>query len=78
MPNPLRSTPVNDFRIAVNIYDGLVRNKPGTIEIESALAADRTIPDDGLEYSFNLRPDVTFHDGAPFNADAVKFTSIAC
>src|SRR5690554_6645153 len=71
--DPHVSTAANDFRIAVNIYDGLVRNKPGTLEIEPALATDWTISDDGLEYTFNLREGVTFHDGTPFNAEAVKF-----
>lgn len=71
--DPHVSTAANDFRIAVNIYDGLVRNKPGTLEIEPALATDWTISDDGLEYTFSLRANVTFHDGTPLNAEAVKF-----
>ena len=71
--DPHVSTAANDFRIAVNLYDGLVRNKSGTLEIEPALATDWTISDDGLEYTFNLREGVSFHDGTPFNADAVKF-----
>ncbi|QDZ12804.1 ABC transporter substrate-binding protein [Devosia ginsengisoli] len=71
--DPHVSTAANDFRIAVNIYDGLVRNTPGTLEIEPALATDWTISEDGLEYTFNLREGVTFHDGTPFNAEAVKF-----
>ena len=71
--DPHVSTAANDFRIAVNIYDGLVRNKPGTLEIEPALATDWTISEDGLEYTFNLREGVAFHDGTPFNAAAVKF-----
>ena len=71
--DPHVSTAANDFRIAVNVYDGLVRNTPGTLEIEPALATEWTISDDGLEYTFTLREGVTFHDGTPFNAEAVKF-----
>jgi ABC-type dipeptide transport system, periplasmic component len=71
--DPHVSTAANDFRIAVNIYDGLVRNKPGTLEIEPALATDWTISEDGLVYTFTLREGVSFHDGTPFNAEAVKF-----
>lgn len=67
-------TAANDFRILVNVYDGLVRNKPGTLEVEPALATDWTISDDGLTYTFNLRPGVRFHDGTDFDAEAVKFT----
>ena len=36
------------------------------------LAKSWTISDDGLHYTFELRDDVTFHDGEPFNAEAVK------
>jgi peptide/nickel transport system substrate-binding protein len=38
------------------------------------LATSWTVSDDGLEYVFTLRDDVTFHDGTPLNAEAVKFT----
>ncbi len=71
--DPGVSTASNDFRILVNIYEGLVRYMPGTLEVEPALATDWTISDDGLTYTFNLREGVTFHDGTPFDAEAVKF-----
>ncbi|MCY7325755.1 MAG: ABC transporter substrate-binding protein [Microbacteriaceae bacterium] len=35
------------------------------------LAESWTISPDELQYEFTLREDVTFHDGEPFNADAV-------
>jgi peptide/nickel transport system substrate-binding protein len=66
-------TATNDFRILVNIYDGLVRFKDGTLEVEPALAESWTVSEDGKTYSFNLRKDVKFHDGSAFNAEAVKF-----
>ena len=72
--DPQAVTATNDFRILVNIYDGLVRFKPGTLQVEPALATDWTISDDGLTYTFHLREGVTFQDGTPFDADAVKFT----
>ena len=71
--DPHVATAAYDFRIAVNIYDGLVRNKPGTLEIEPALATEWTISEDGLTYTFTLREGVKFHDGSDFNAEAVKF-----
>jgi peptide/nickel transport system substrate-binding protein len=42
--------------------------------IVPALAERWDISDDGTEYTFYLRQDVTFHNGEPFNADAVVFS----
>ncbi len=36
------------------------------------LAERWEVSDDGLTYTFHLRRDVTFHDGTPFNAQAVQ------
>lgn len=71
--DPAADTAVNDFRILVNLYDGLVRYKDGTLEVEPSLATSWTISDDGKTYTFKLRDGVKFHDGTPFNAEAVKF-----
>jgi peptide/nickel transport system substrate-binding protein len=38
------------------------------------LATSWTLSDDGRCWTFSLREGVTFHDGTPFDADAVKFT----
>jgi len=71
--DPHAVTAVNDFRINVNIYDGLVRYDANSLNVEPALATSWTISEDGLVYTFTLRQGVTFHDGSPFNADAVVF-----
>ncbi|MEJ2479981.1 MAG: ABC transporter substrate-binding protein [Acidihalobacter sp.] len=71
--DPAVDTAVTDFRILENIYDGLVRYKSGTLQPVPALAKSWTISKDGLTYTFNLRHDVKFQDGTPFNAEAVKF-----
>ncbi|MGF1562752.1 MAG: ABC transporter substrate-binding protein [Geminicoccaceae bacterium] len=71
--DPHAVTAVNDFRILINVYDGLVRYADGTLEVEPALATDWTISDDGLVYTFTLREGVTFHDGTPLTAEAVTF-----
>jgi len=71
--DPQAVTAVNDFRILVNVYDGLTRYKEGTLEVEPSLAESWNISEDGKTYTFKLRSGVTFHDGSPFNAEAVKF-----
>jgi ABC-type transport system substrate-binding protein len=38
------------------------------------LAESYTVSDDGLQYNFTLRQDITFQDGTPFNATAVEFS----
>ena len=71
--DPHAVTAVNDFRILMNLYDGLVRYKDGTLEVEPSLAESWTISEDGLTYSFTLREGVSFHDGSALDAAAVKF-----
>jgi len=71
--DPAAVTAVNDFRILMNLYDGLVRYKDGTLEVEPALATDWTISGDGTVYTFDLREGVSFHDGTALNAEAVVF-----
>jgi len=57
-----------------NTAQALVGFKPGTTEIVPQLATSWTVSPDGKTYTFKLRRGVTFTDGAPFNAQAVKFS----
>ncbi|HXV33944.1 MAG TPA: ABC transporter substrate-binding protein, partial [Gaiellaceae bacterium] len=61
------------LRAIDQIYESLVSLKPGTTELEPGLAESWEISEDGLEYTFALRDGVTFHDGEPFNAEAVCY-----
>ena len=63
----------NAHNAAAGLYDSLVWIDDDG-EIVPALAKDWVISDDGLEYIFNLRQDVFFHNGEPFNADAVVYS----
>ena len=62
------------------IYSRLLEFKPGTTETEAGLAESWTISDDGLQYTFKLRPGVKFHTTEFFtptrelNADDVIFS----
>lgn len=71
--DPHAVTAVNDFRILMNVYDGLVRYRSGTLEVEPALAEKWDITDGGKTYTFQLREGISFHDGSPLDAEAVVF-----
>ncbi|WP_053206119.1 ABC transporter substrate-binding protein [Jiangella muralis] len=58
--------------IYCGIFSRLV-DVSSTGEISPSLATEWEQPDD-LTYVFTLRPDVTFHDGAPFEAREVVYT----
>ncbi|WP_047983523.1 glutathione ABC transporter substrate-binding protein [Ornithinibacillus californiensis] len=53
------------------IYNGLLRFNEDS-EIVGDLAEDYQVSDDGLEWTFNLKEGVKFHDGSDFNAEVVK------
>ncbi|WP_421925752.1 ABC transporter substrate-binding protein [Neoaquamicrobium sediminum] len=56
-----------------NIFEGLTRIGPDGA-VQPGLAESWEISDDGKVYTFKLRTGVTFHDGADFSADDVKFS----
>jgi peptide/nickel transport system substrate-binding protein len=58
--------------VLMNIFDRLVESYNGKT-LGPGLAESWTISKDGLVYTFKLRQGVRFHDGTPFNADAVVF-----
>lgn len=61
-----------DLVPAAQIYDTyLFLNEAG--EFLPWLAKSVTYNDNLTEYTIRLRPGITFHDGTPLNAEAVKF-----
>ncbi|HMK92145.1 MAG TPA: ABC transporter substrate-binding protein [Thermoleophilia bacterium] len=59
-----------------NVYEPLMyANPPGAAEpFTPALATSWEVAKNGLSWTFHLRQGVTFHDGTPFNAQAVKYS----
>ncbi|HZT19400.1 MAG TPA: ABC transporter substrate-binding protein [Dongiaceae bacterium] len=55
-----------------NIYDPLTRYNTKERKLEPALATSWSVSDDGLAWTFKLRPNVKFHSGAPMTAGAIK------
>ncbi|WP_199521476.1 ABC transporter substrate-binding protein [Jiangella anatolica] len=75
-PKTLDAAYVSDgesLRVIYQVYETLVALEPGTTEVVPGLAEEWEISPDGLTYTFHLREGVTFHDGEPFNAEAVCF-----
>lgn len=72
--DPAREDDGESFYIADNVYETLVDFAPGSTDIIPGLAESWTASADGLEYTFKLRKGVKFHDGTPFNAEAVVYS----
>ncbi len=72
--DPVQTSDGESFRILQQIYEPLVDLKAGTVdELEGVLAESWEGEPDSTEYVFHLREGVMFHDGTPFDAEAVKF-----
>ncbi len=72
--DPTVAAPVSIGQVTwQNVYQGLTRvDRHG--KVQPQLASGWTVSSDGLVYTFTLRDGVAFHDGAPFNAAAAKFS----
>ncbi len=51
----------------------LIGLNPETLAVEGSIAESWDISADGMEYTFHIRPGITFWDGEPCNAAAVKW-----
>ena len=71
--DPAFASDGESFRIAQQIFEGLVGVEEGTPDPEPLLAESWDVSDDGTQYTFHLQQDVRFHDGTEFDADAVCF-----
>lgn len=58
--DPFRSTTTITRNIIVNVYEGLVTFDPGSMTVIPALADSWDISEDGLTYTFHLKPGVLF------------------
>ncbi|MEX0917114.1 MAG: ABC transporter substrate-binding protein [Candidatus Paceibacterota bacterium] len=71
--NPLLAISDADRDLTALVYSGLLRATPeGNLETE--LAENYAISDDGLTYTFTIKDGATFHDGEPVTAEDIVFT----
>lgn len=72
--DPARVSDSESAEVCEQIFDHLVRYRRDSMEIEPALATSWDTSPDGQVWTFHLRDKVRFHDGTPFDADAVVFS----
>jgi peptide/nickel transport system substrate-binding protein len=72
--DPADSYDFHTWQIHRSTMDTLLHYIPGTTSLELGLATGYEVSDDGLEYTFTLVEGVSFPDGTPFNAEAVKWS----
>lgn len=71
-PGTLGNSAQNSTMIGNGIYGELFINDPATGDIVYRLAEDFSSADGGATFTLKLRDGVTFSDGSPFTAEAVK------
>lgn len=69
--DPAAATLISTYQVLQSIFDPLMYQIGG--KLTPGLASKMTVSKDSRIYTFTLRTGVTFQDGTPFNAQAVKF-----
>jgi peptide/nickel transport system substrate-binding protein len=76
--DPAVSSDNYDWRQIYPTYDRLMKykvvNGEGSTEVEPMAAESYTVSPDGLEWTVKIRNGITFDDGTPLDAKAVKFS----
>ena len=72
--DPAYETDGNSFMVCDNLFEALVAYADESTALVPGLAKSWDISADGKTYTFHLQEGVTFHDGTPFNANAVVFS----
>ena len=72
--DPHSSTSIYDQQIAGLVYTGLTTRDPRTEQIVGELAQSWTVSPDGLTWTFYLRKNAKFNNGAPVTATDVQYS----
>src|SRR5690625_1045199 len=71
--DPNKTSSYFSFEVLENVYDTLVETDEN-LQMQPALAESWDISDDNLTWTFQLRDDVTFHDGSDFTSEDVAYS----
>lgn len=72
--DPLNENKTNAYMLGRLTYNSLVNPYGQGNSIQPELAKEWSVSEDGLEWTFQLREGVKFHNGEDFNADSVVAT----
>jgi peptide/nickel transport system substrate-binding protein len=72
--NPFKMVEIPSFEVMGQNYNLLVEFSPEDFSPAPGLADSWEVSDDGLEWTFHLNPDATWHDGEPVTSEDVKYT----
>ncbi len=71
--DPSHQTDGLSLNISSEVFENLVKFKPGTFAVIPDVASGWKTAPDGKTWTFTLRPGLKFSDGTPLDAAAVKF-----
>ena len=71
--DPATQTDGLSLTISQEVFQNLVRFKPGSFDIRPEIATSWKTSPDGKTWTFTLAPGLKFSDGTPLDASAVKF-----
>lgn len=75
--NPILAVSDTDKDLSSLVYSGLMRagsENGSNIAFIPDLAEGYTVSEDGLTYTFTLKPNLKFHDGKPLTTEDIAFT----
>ena len=72
--DPYLTSSATDNSVNYEIYDGLVKMSPDNVA-DPWIATEWSVSEDGMAYTFKLRDDVVFHNGAKLTSDDVVFSA---
>jgi peptide/nickel transport system substrate-binding protein len=72
--DPGKSSNLYSSEVIVNIFEGLVRHKEGSFDVEPCLASSWRMENGGRRWIFSLRKGVRFHNGQAFDSSSVVNT----
>ena len=75
--DPHKTVSAGTREVMFNVFEGLVKPDSNG-DLIPAVAESWFVSDDGLTYTFTIRPDMTFHNGSPVTADDVRYSIMRC